>query len=335
MSTPDTPTPRPGRKLHEALAPAWRQRKTILIVALGLAVVTAIVNFVVLDLTYKASASLLPETEKSKLGMMSQFSGLAQLAGVSVPGSDVARLYPIILSSETVLLPVIETKYKSAKYSDSVDLVRYFDLTKKTREENLDLALRELRGRMTTSFDAKTSSVVVTAEMEEPQLAADVLNGVIQQLDLFMRQKRITTASEQGKWISTRLSEVEKELRNAEDALKVFRERNRRVSDSPELLLMQERLLREIKVKSTVYEELKKQFELAKIEEIKNTTIVNVLDPARAPVKKEHPKRATNTAIAFVLGLVVMTGWYSMKPVYEGRVKGFIAGIKGEDNPRL
>lgn len=230
MSAPEEQSRPPARKLHEVLAPAWQHRKTILIVAIGVAVVTAIVNFLVLDLTYKASASLLPETDRSKLGGMSQFAGLAQLAGVSVSGSEISRLYPVILSSETVLLPVIEAKYKSKEYSDSVDLVTYFDFTKPTREENLDKAFRELNERMTTTYETKTSTVGVTVEMEEPQLAADVLNGIVRQLDRFMRLKRITTASEQGKWINSRLMEVEKELRVTEDALKVFRERNRRVS---------------------------------------------------------------------------------------------------------
>jgi capsular polysaccharide biosynthesis protein len=47
-------------------------------------------------------------------------------------------------------------------------------------------------------------------------------------------------------------------------------------------------------------------------------------------VRKEHPKRATNTVIAFFLGLFGMSAWYAMKPVYEGRVRTFVAGVKGE-----
>jgi tyrosine-protein kinase Etk/Wzc len=334
MTTPEGKTEVPARKFHELLAPAWQRRKMILLVAAVLAVLTAVVNFFILDLTYNATASLLPETDKSKLGAMSQFSGLAQLAGVSVPGSEISRLYPVILSSETVLLPVVETKYKTQRFPDSVDLVTYFDITRPTRAENLDKCLVRLRGRLTTTYETKTSTVLITAEMEEPQLAADVLNAAVKQLDQFMRSKRINSAAEQAKWISTRLIEVERELRSAEDALKVFRERNRRIVDSPELILMQERMMREIKVKSTVFEELKKQYELAKIEEIKNTTIVNVLDTARAPVRKYHPSRATNTAIAFVLGLIGMSIWFAAKPVYEGKVRAFWEGVTG-NNPRL
>ena len=47
-----------------------------------------------------------------------------------------------------------------------MDLIKYFDLTKKTREEDMDKASREIRALMTTTYDNKTSTVVVTLEME-------------------------------------------------------------------------------------------------------------------------------------------------------------------------
>ena len=55
------------------------------------------------------------------------------------------------------------------------------------------------------AYDTKTSTVVVTLEMEEQQLAADVLNAIVGEVDRFMRLKRINTATEQVRWISTRL----------------------------------------------------------------------------------------------------------------------------------
>ncbi len=329
-----TPTPQP-RKLHELLAPVWAERKRILIWSCVAGITTLLFNFFVLNLTYKASTSLLPETEKGKMGMLSQFSGLAQLAGVNVPGSEVARLYPIIVTSETVLRPVIEQLYQTRRDSLPINLIQYFELEESTPEKNMFEALKELRGAMATTYDTKTSTVVVTLELEEPRLAADVLNAIVRELDRFMRLKRINTASEQAKWISSRLEEVEKELQDAEDALKRFRERNRRVTDSPELQLRQDRLSRELIVKSTIVVELKKQYELAKIEEIKNITIVNVLDEARAPVKKERPKRATNAAIAFVLVFLGMGGYYAMKPAYEPRVREFLSGVKRSAPDRI
>jgi tyrosine-protein kinase Etk/Wzc len=318
----------PRRQLHEILAPVWGERKRILIWSTSVAVVVAVLNFFVFNLTYKATTTLLPETEKGKLGSLSQFSGLAQLAGVSVPNADVSRLYPIILTSETVLIPIIEHTYQTQRFKDPVDLITFLDIDEGSPAKNMERAIKEMRGLMTTAYETKTSTVVVTLEMEEQQLAADVLNALVAEVDKFMRLKRINTATEQVRWITARLSDVEKELRAAEENLKTFMERNRRTMDSPQLTLEQQRLLREVTVKSTIAIELKKQYELAKIDEIKNTSIVNVLDPARPPVKKERPKRATNTVLAFVAVMALMSGWYAMKPVWADRVKTFVKEMK-------
>ena len=323
-------TPAPARKLPEILAPVWTERKRVLFWSLGVAAVTAILNFAVFNLSYKATTTLLPETEKGKLGGLSQFSGLAQLAGVSVPNADVSRLYPIILTSETVLIPVIEHTYQTGRYQQPVNLITFLDIEEGSPAKDMERALKEMRGLITTAYDTKTSTVIVTLELEEQQLAADVLNAIVAEVDKFMRLKRINTATEQVRWINARLVEVEKELRQSEENLKTFMERNRRVMDSPQLTLEQQRLLREVTVKSTIVIELKKQYELAKIDEIKNISVVNILDPARPPVKKERPKRATNTALAFLLALAALSTYYAMKPVWGSKVTDFVSAMKRE-----
>jgi len=141
--------------------------------------------------------------------------------------------------------------------------------------------------------------------MEEPQLAADVANQITAELDDYTRTKRRTNATLQREFIEQRMKEVEEQLGRSEIALKEFRERNRRIMDSPQLMLEQERLARDVQINSTVFIELKKQLEIAKIEEIKNIPIINVLDVARPPVKKSYPKRAPVTLIAFVLSTIV------------------------------
>jgi uncharacterized protein involved in exopolysaccharide biosynthesis len=144
--------------------------------------------------------------------------------------------------------------------------------------------------------------------MKEPQLAADVLNKLVSELDRFIRTKRTTNASEQRKWIEARLVEVKQDLEKAENKLKEFREKNRQITSSPQLMLEQERLAREVQINSTLYVELKKQYELAKIEEIKNVPIINVLDEARPAAKKELPRRSTivlTTLFLSLFGIVV------------------------------
>ena len=67
----------------------------------------------------------------------------------------------------------------------------------------------------------------------------------------------MTNASEQRKWIEARLTEVKEDLEKSENRLKEFREKNRRIVDSPQfspkrcisgLLLEQERLIRDVQI---------------------------------------------------------------------------------------
>jgi uncharacterized protein involved in exopolysaccharide biosynthesis len=92
--------------------------------------------------------------------------------------------------------------------------------------------------------------------------------------------------------------------------------------------MQQERLLRDVQVQSTVFVELKKQYELAKLEEIKNITIVNVLDPGRVPVKKERPKRGKNSALAFMLILSLASFYNVYRFWYAARMKDFYHSLQ-------
>ncbi len=323
MSGEVNPAGKEGPTFQDILIPIWAERKRILLISFVVALITLGINFL-LPKYYKSTATLLPETQKDKLSSLGQFADIASLAGVSVPGSEIARLYPIIVTSETILRSVTLRKYKTEAFQDSVDLMQYFDYTEYTPNENMAKTLAKLRGLMSATHDNKTSVVTLTMEMPEPELAATVLNTVVAELDGFMRSKRVTNAGEQVKWIAVRIREVEDEMKRAEERLKDFRERNRQVGGSPQLLMEQDRLSRDVQVKATVYIELKKQYELAKLEEIKNISIVNVLDPGRAPVKKERPKRATNTVIFFAVALLGTSGYFILRKSYGPQIGRFV-----------
>lgn len=69
----------------------------------------------------------------------------------------------------------------------------------------------------------------------------------------------------------------------------------------PEAGLEYARRLRDAKFAETVYELMLKQYELAKVDEAKNTSIVQQLDRAVAPERKSKPSRAL-IVISFILG---------------------------------
>ena len=86
--------------------------------------------------------------------------------------------------------------------------------------------------------------------------------------------------------------------------LKEFKERNRGYEDSPELFMIYSQFFREVEAKKQVYLTLQQQLELARIEEVKQSPILHILDHAVPPIKKSSPNRGLILVLSFLLGLL-------------------------------
>src|SRR5882672_1593099 len=67
--------------------------------------------------------------------------------------------------------------------------------------------------------------------------------------------------------------------------------------------------LRDVKYYEFLYELLAKQYELAKIDEAKDATIIQVMDPAIEPDRKSKPRRAQITLLSGLAALLVSIVW--------------------------
>jgi len=68
-------------------------------------------------------------------------------------------------------------------------------------------------------------------------------------------------------------------------------------------------MLRRVRVQEAIFETLTKQYELAKLEEAKETLSVKVLDPAGVPEKKSFPPRMLFIALGTFLTLIFALVW--------------------------
>jgi tyrosine-protein kinase Etk/Wzc len=84
--------------------------------------------------------------------------------------------------------------------------------------------------------------------------------------------------------------------------------------------LEQERLIRDVSINTALYSELRKQFELARIEEVKNVPIINVLDRAIPATKKSSPKRSLIVLFALVMGGTVSVMHVLYKHIFRRRL---------------
>ena len=65
------------------------------------------------------------------------------------------------------------------------------------------------------------------------------------------------------------------------------------------------RKLRELKIQETIFEQLSKQYEVAKINEAKDSSSLQVLDEAVTPLRKSKPKRSTIVILSAVTAFFV------------------------------
>ncbi len=265
--------------------------------------------------------------------MLSQLSGLASIAGVKVGDSAPTEIYQNLVSSETVLQYVIYGKYLTEEFPDSVNLIKYFDMDEtdnnpaiQKRKNFLKLYEKLTKDKISTDVDRMTKILNVTVVMPEPQLSADVANKMAESLDLYVRTQRKSYATEQSFYLEKRTAQIKDSLNFAEDKLKDFREQNRITTQSPNLLLEQGRLMRNVEILQTVFIELTKQLEIAKIDQIKDAPVLNIKEYAKNPVKKAGPKR-TITLVTLMFFSFLFSSLYF---IFRDDVKKYVNIVRSK-----
>jgi len=261
---------------------------------------------------YTARASLLPrETSNLPQGIFGNFIGLESLG---LGGSGQEDLYAQIVVSDRLLEPLINEQWTLPGVSAPVTLVEFLDDDASSGEtEDDDQAMRRFRVKdylrsSAISFrkDKLTDFMILKVTLpRSPTMAASVANYLVNELERYNTAVVKTQASEQRQFIEKRLVEVQESLYEAEDALVTFKEENRGYESSPELQLIQDRLSRDVRVQSAIWEDLRRQLEMVKVDEVRDRVSLNVLDRADPPVVRSSPNRRLAAIAGAILGVVL------------------------------
>ena len=246
--------------------------------------------------TYVATAKIIPSAGGSST---SNLGGLAAQFGVSVPGGEEASItsswvYPELILSRTLARAMLKRNFDTEEFGPDQSLLKIITYSEDeptlghdTLEKN---AVKALLGMINVFKDPQSSILSLEVSASEPQLAADIATALIEELDRHQQKIMSTRASEKLQFIAGRIEEVQIDLEKAEQELKEFRDRNRQNQNSPSFLLEQERLSQEVEVVMGVYFTLIQEYEVARIQEVKEIEVVQVLDPPVSPLEMSIPK---------------------------------------------
>ena len=310
--------------LSDILLVLAKQLKLLIITPLVFGVITAFYVLFMVGPTYVSSAKIMSSSGGSST---SQLQGLAAQFGVAVPGgSEGAQwVYPEILKSRTLAKSVLKRKFDTEKYGPQKSLLQI--LTYGDEEPTVSIDTLEIHGANALigmiEIESQGSFYNLSVSTFEPQFAADLCAVLIEELDRHQREYKTEKVKETRLFIEGRIIDIQKELEGAEENLKVFRDRNRQIGQSPALLLEQQRLTRETAVLTGVFTTLKQQLEMTKIEEVKESALAQVLDPPEAPLYRDSPKRKRSVLLALILGFGLAVGLAFVKEYIYNITPGY------------
>ena len=280
-------------------------RRTIVLSSLGaMALVTAATLLVAP--TYTARATFAPQSGQGPQAL----AGLAAQLGVSVPTGDAAQspsFYADVLRSRELLSEVAYKTYEVVE-NERPRRATYVEISKAKGTDSLqrrDDAIRRLLRQVSANVTQKTGVVNMTVRANSPQLALQLADQLLAALNRFNLERRRSQASEERRFTERRLDELRDELRGAENRLQNFLQRNRDFRNSPELVFQNDRLAREVTLREQVYSSVAQSFEQARIDEVRDTPVITVVERPDMPVRADTRQLTARLVAALVAGAVL------------------------------
>jgi len=306
------------------------QLKVIIITPTILCTLTIIYGLFFVMPVYTSTSKIM---SSSSGGGMSQAAGLAAQFGIAMPTgqSEPKWVYPEIIKSRTLARSMLKRKFDTNEFGPQKYLLQILTYGNDDPQVGLDIleinAVNNFLGMIDISEDLKTSILTLSINASEPNFAAEVNLALIEELDAHQRKYNKAKTSDTKQFIEERIIAIEKELMSSEEDLKVFMDRNRRIENSPALQLEQQRFGREVTVLTGVFTTLKQQLETTKIEEVKESDYVVILDEPEVPLKRSKPNKKVMVILAGILGIGLGT--------FLAFIREFVARSEKEEKDKM
>src|SRR5215510_4381342 len=349
-----------GADLVERLTVVF-EHKNFILLFVGIATVLAVIVALLLPKIYEANAKIMPPQQSPSVAaaLLAQLGPLAALAPRDLGPRSPSELYVDMLRSRAVADRLIQ------RFS----LMQVYQTKEISRVEN------KLRDASQIEASVKDVVISLTVSDREPQRAADIANGYVEELQELMQRLAVTEAGRRRLFFEHEVQTVSEELARAEQSLKQTQEktgmiqldsqsramiealvrlRSQVASKEAEVQAMRivvtdrnpvqiraekelaalrtelarfeagqgagsiaefpvgkvpsagleyVRKLREVKYRESLLEAFAKQYEIARIDEAKDASIIQVLDKAVPATKKARPQRAVIVLLAMCCAL--------------------------------
>ena len=210
--------------LIDLAATIWR-RKWLVILITVLAAVLSVVYALMQPNKYSATSSVLPISGSSS-SLLSQYAGLASLAGISLPGASSS-------DPSVKIQAILNSRELAEKVIDALDLVpKLLKEPEKLKEGSPRVAALEMyqKNVFSVSVDAKTSLIKVSAKTKDPALSAEIVNTAIDLLQKDLSGRVLTSSGRNIALLEQQVGDQEKKVRDLQNQMMAYQKKYKLVA---------------------------------------------------------------------------------------------------------
>ena len=168
-----------------------------------------------------------------------------------------------------------------------------------------EMTLQRLAGNIAANSSTRTGVVSLAVSAPSPELAHALASRILELVSNFNKQTRQSQAAAERRFTEERLVSAKAELRQAEDRLQSFLASNRYFKDDPSLGFAYQRLQRDVQLKQDLFASLSQSYEKARIDEVRNTPVITVIDEPHVPARADARGTVKKTLLALIAGMMI------------------------------
>ena len=327
--------------LLQLIKTLWVGRKTIIKYVIIFAFIGLLIALLS-SKEYTTTVTIVPQVERgqSGLGNLPGFVSLPGInlnTGTGESNYISPKVYPQIISSIPFNLELMSTMISIEKIDHPISVFDYYTMHVKPNPiikytlglPRIILESFQKKSEVEQPTEIKSEIIQLTKAQKK---VIDILNDLVSvklnekegYIDLICKmpkalpsaqlaqkaqellQQRITEfkiqkAAANLDFIQSRYNDVLKQYNNAQEALAKFRDQNKYVSTAMAQTELQS-LVNDYNLTHSIYSEIAKQLEQAKIKVKEDTPVFTIIEPASVPMQKSKPRRTLILIVFIFLG---------------------------------
>lgn len=307
-----------NEKLYDIIFLKIKNQFNILIKIFFISLLTTFLLSFLATKRYTATLSVMPNISENSISSLNM---LAQDFGI-----DNTSNFPIanIANSNSILDQIYVKSFKQSHSESLITLPEILKTDSSNILENLLSIFLKNSGkspesikyktikkfkdeRLQINYDRRTNITSISVELEDPKVASQVAELFYIELSSFINETINKGARIKQNFLNERIDAIELELLSSEKSLEDFLNENKSFQNSPKLLQDYNRLQRNVKLKETAFLLLKNELEIAKVDEVKNTLKLVMIDKPSVPFAKSYPSRLSlSLSIAFLVTVLYL-----------------------------